>query len=625
LSEHFAVRATHQVDLAHTFRYTAGPLETQRIRNFCIIAHIDHGKSTLADRFIQRARLVTEREFHDQILDNMDIERERGITIKSQAVAIPYKAQDGEQYILNLVDTPGHVDFSYEVSRSISACEGAVLLIDASQGVEAQTLANMYMALDHNLEIIPVINKIDLPSADIEGVKRQIGHDLGLDPDLALLVSAKLGTGVDELCEAIVARVPPPKGSPVEPLKALIFDSHYDPYRGVIVHVRVYTGTIKTGQTLRFFWNKSAYKVEETGVFRIGLVKTESLGPGEVGYLIAGIKTISDTRVGDTVTDNDMPCVEPLTGFREVKPVVFSSIYPVDANDYEELVDAIAKLKLNDASLIYEKDSSVALGYGFRCGFLGLLHLEIVQERLEREFEMSIVLTAPSVQYRVTLQGAQVILIDNPANFADPSQIQQTEEPYIRASMITPTQYLGNIITLCLEKRGVQKSMSYLDEKRVEMVFEMPLAEVVFDFYDRLKSVSRGYASFDYELIGFQKTDLVKLDILINGKVVDALAQLVYRGNAYQRARKICERLRDEIPRHQFKIPIQGAIGGQIIARETISAFRKDVTAKCYGGDITRKRKLLEKQKEGKKRMKMVGDVELPQSAFLAVLKTTEE
>ncbi len=600
-------------------------LETQRIRNFCIIAHIDHGKSTLADRFIQRARLVSDREFHDQILDNMDIERERGITIKSQAVAIPYKARDGREYILNLVDTPGHVDFSYEVSRSISACEGAVLLIDASQGVEAQTLANLYMALEHNLEVIPVINKIDLPSADIEGTRRQIGHDLGLDPDQALLVSGKLGTGVDELCEAIVQRVPPPVGSPSDPLKALIFDSRYDVYRGVIVHVRLYSGTIQAGMTIRFWSNGATYKVEETGLFRLGLVQAPQLGPGEVGYLVAGIKTVSDTRVGDTVTDDARPCAEPLAGFRDVKPVVFSSIYPVDANDYEELVQSMAKLKLNDASLIYEKDSSVALGYGFRCGFLGLLHLEIVQERLEREFQMSIVFTAPSVQYRLTLQGGKEEVVDNPANFPDPSQIASAEEPYISASMITPAQYLGSIITLCLEKRGTQKSMNYLDEKRVELVFEMPLAEVVFDFYDRLKSVSRGYASFDYQIIGFRETRLVKLDILLNGKVVDALAQLVFRDNAYQVARRVCERLRDEIPRQQFKIAIQGAIGSQIIARETVNAFRKDVTAKCYGGDITRKRKLLEKQKEGKKRMKMVGEVELPQSAFLAVLKTSEE
>jgi len=461
-------------------------------------------------------------------------------------------------------------------------------------------------------------------------VKKQIDHDLGLDSDTALLVSGKLGTGVDELCEAIVHRVPPPSGNPDEPLKALIFDSHYDVYRGVIVHVRIYTGRLQAGQSIRFWWNSSTYKVEETGIFRLSLVPMASLGPGEVGYLIAGIKTVADTRVGDTVTDNMTPCSEPLAGFREVKPVVFSSIYPVDANDYEELIQAMSKLKLNDASLIYEKDSSVALGYGFRCGFLGLLHLEIVQERLEREFEMSIVFTAPSVQYRITLQGpgepeGRLTLVDNPANFPDPSQIEQAEEPYISASMITPATYLGNIITLCLEKRGVQKSMTYLDEKRVELVFEMPLAEVVFDFYDRLKSVSRGYASFDYQLLGFRETELSKLDILINGKMVDALSQLVFRGNAYQTARRVCERLRDEIPRQQFKIAIQGAIGSQIIARETVNAFRKDVTAKCYGGDITRKRKLLEKQKEGKKRMKMVGEVELPQSAFLAVLKTSED
>jgi GTP-binding protein LepA len=555
----------------------------------------------------------------------MDIERERGITIKSQAIAIPYRARDGEEYVLNLVDTPGHVDFSYEVSRAISACEGAVLLIDASQGVEAQTLANMYMAIEHNLEIIPVINKIDLPSADIEGVRKQIGHDLGLDPDSALLASGKLGTGIDELCEAIVRRIPAPAGEAGDPLKALIFDSHYDVYRGVIVHVRLYAGTLQAGQNIRFFSNGSTYKVEETGIFRLGLEPADSLGPGEVGYLIAGIKTVSDTRVGDTVTDNDRPCAQALSGFREVKPVVFSSIYPVDANDYEELTDAMAKLKLNDASLVYEKDSSVALGYGFRCGFLGLLHLEIVQERLEREFEMSIVFTAPSVQYRLFLQGGRETTIDNPANFPDPSQVQSAEEPYIAASMITPSQYLGNVISLCLEKRGTQKSLTYLDEKRVELVFEMPLGEVIFDFYDRLKSISRGYASFDYQLIGFRETQLVKLDILINGKVVDALAQLVFKGNAYPKARRVCERLRDEIPRQQFKIAIQGAIGSQIIARETVNAYRKDVTAKCYGGDITRKRKLLEKQKEGKKRMKMVGEVELPQSAFLAVLKTSEE
>ena len=600
-------------------------MDSAHIRNFCIIAHIDHGKSTLADRFIQRARIVSERDFHDQILDNMDIERERGITIKSQAVALPYRAADGRDYTLNLVDTPGHVDFSYEVSRAISSCEGAVLLIDATQGVEAQTLANLYLAMEHNLTVVPVINKIDLPAADVEAVRHQIDHDLGLDADEALLVSAKLGTGVEELLEALVRRVPPPRGSPEEPLQALIFDSHYDAYRGVIIHVRVFAGSIRAGQMIRFWSNGAAYEVDETGIFQIVLRRTPELSAGEVGYIHAGIKNIADTRVGDTITNHERPCASPLPGFREVKPVVFSSIYPVDANDYEELAGGLEKLKLNDASLVYEKDSSAALGFGFRCGFLGLLHLEIVQERLEREFQLSIVFTAPSVRYRLTLRDGQASFIDNPANFPDPGQIETTEEPYIRATIITPAVYLGGIIPLCLEKRGEQKSLTYLDTKRVELRYELPLAEIVFDFYDRLKSLSRGYASFDYEVGDYRTTNIVKLDILLNGKPVDALAQLVFRENAYRRARNVCEKLREEIPRQQFKIAIQGAIGSQIIARETVSPFRKDVTAKCYGGDITRKRKLLEKQKEGKKRMKMVGEVELPQSAFLSVLKTSED
>ena len=600
-------------------------MDSAHIRNFCIIAHIDHGKSTLADRFIQRARIVSERDFHDQILDNMDIERERGITIKSQAVALPYRAADGRDYTLNLVDTPGHVDFSYEVSRAISSCEGAVLLIDATQGVEAQTLANLYLAMEHNLTVVPVINKIDLPAADVEAVRHQIDHDLGLDADEALLVSAKLGTGVEELLEALVRRVPPPGGSPEEPLQALIFDSHYDAYRGVIIHVRVFAGSIRAGQMIRFWSNGAAYEVDETGIFQIVLRRTPELSAGEVGYIHAGIKNIADTRVGDTITNHERPCASPLPGFREVKPVVFSSIYPVDANDYEELAGGLEKLKLNDASLVYEKDSSAALGFGFRCGFLGLLHLEIVQERLEREFQLSIVFTAPSVRYRLTLRDGQASFIDNPANFPDPGQIETTEEPYIRATIITPAAYLGGIIPLCLEKRGEQKSLTYLDTKRVELMYELPLAEIVFDFYDRLKSLSRGYASFDYAVGDYRATDIVKLDILLNGKPVDALAQLVFRENAYRRARIVCEKLREEIPRQQFKIAIQGAIGSQIIARETVSPFRKDVTAKCYGGDISRKRKLLEKQKEGKKRMKMVGEVELPQSAFLSVLKTSED
>ena len=601
-------------------------IDTAHKRNFCIIAHIDHGKSTLADRFIERARLVTSRgPAQTQILDNMDIERERGITIKSQAVTIPYTAADGEVYELNLVDTPGHVDFTYEVSRAISSCEGALLLIDASQGVEAQTLANLYLAMEHNLEIIPVINKIDLPSADIPACLHQIDHDLGLDPDSACFVSAKTGEGVDTLYEAIVNLIPPPDGKKEEPLKALIFDSHYDPYRGVIVHCRLFSGSMHPGDIIRFMHSGAEYKVEDTGIFQLQLVSKNELSAGDVGYFIAGIKTISDIRVGDTVTRVDNPADEPMAGFKEVKPVVFSSIYPVDSNDYEELQDAIERLKLNDASLVYEKDSSAALGFGFRCGFLGMLHLEVVQERIEREFDLSIVFTSPSVRYIVHLKNGETVEIDNPLEYPDVTRIDYAEEPYISADIITPTQYVGPIITLCLEKRGVQTGMNYLDEKRVELIYEMPLAEVLFDFYDRLKSISRGYASFDYTVNGYNRTELVRLDILVNGEPVDALSQLVFKGNAQSRGRVVCERLKKEIPRQQFKIAIQAAIGGQIISRETVSAFRKDVTAKCYGGDISRKRKLLEKQKEGKKRMKMVGNVEIPQSAFLAVLKTDED
>ena len=599
-------------------------MDTKRIRNFCIIAHIDHGKSTLADRFIEKAALVDSRTSMNQILDNMDIERERGITIKSQAVTLNYKAQDGQEYVLNLVDTPGHVDFSYEVSRAISSCEGALLLIDATQGVEAQTLANMYMAIDHNLEIIPVINKIDLPSADIDGVKYQIDHDLGLDSDMAVLVSAKTGQGVDELFEAIIKYIPSPAPAPDDKLRALIFDSHYDPYRGVIVNIRVFSGMIKAGQTIKFMISGGTYRVEETGLFKINLEKNSLLMEGDVGYINAGIKNISDVHIGDTITLADDPAPDPLEGFKEVKPVVFSSIYPVDSNDYEELLAAIEKLKLNDASLIYEKDSSSALGFGFRCGFLGLLHLEVIQERIEREFDLSIVFTSPSVMYNVYLKSGEMLKINNPMDFPDPVSIDYCEEPFIAASIITPSEYLGPIMTLCMEKRGVQTSMNYLDQKRVEVIYEMPLAEVLFDFYDRLKSISRGYASFDYEIKGFKPTNLVKLDILVNGSPVDALSMLVFKDSAVEKARHVCKKLCDESPRHQFKIPIQGAIGSTIIARETISAYRKDVTAKCYGGDISRKRKLLEKQKEGKKRMKVVGNVELPQSAFLAVLKTEE-
>lgn len=598
--------------------------DPQYIRNFCIVAHIDHGKSTLADRLIEKAKVIDERFYHAQMTDNMDIERERGITIKSQAVTIPYTANDGKKYLLNFVDTPGHVDFTYEVSRAIASCEGALLLVDASQGVESQTLSNMYLALEHNLEIIPVINKIDLPAADIPGSLKQIDHDLGLDSSVAVQVSAKTGQGVDELFEAIVKLVPPPTGLAEDKLRALIFDCHYDSYRGVIIHIRVFTGRIRAGQTIRFMNSRTDYKVEETGIFILKLVPSDELAAGDVGYIIAGIKTISDVRVGDTVTSVDDPCDKPLPGFKDVKPVVFSSIYPVDTNQYEELKESLEKLKLNDASLTWEKDSSIALGHGFRCGFLGLLHLEVVQERLEREFDQSVIFTAPSVEYKILLRNGEEILCDNPAEYPDEGRIEGAEEPYIKASIITPATYLGNIMSLCVEKRGVQTNMQYLDEKRVEIFYEMPLAEVLFEFYDRLKSVSRGYASFDYDLIGFKPTDLVKIDILINAKSVDALSQLCYKGNAYDKARNICEQLKEEITRQQFKIAIQGAIGSQIIARETVNPVRKDVLAKCYGGDISRKRKLLEKQKEGKKRMKMVGDVELPQSAFLAVLKTKE-
>jgi GTP-binding protein LepA len=599
--------------------------EQDKIRNFCIIAHIDHGKSTLADRFLQKSHSVSERDMHEQMLDSMDIERERGITIKSQAVTIEYLSDDGNTYQLNLVDTPGHVDFSYEVSRAISSCEGALLLVDASQGVEAQTLSNMYMALEHNLDIVPVINKMDLPSADLERVSDQIEHDLGLEREMIYPVSAKTGNKVEELIEGLIKWIPAPKGSPDNPLKCLIFDSHYDAYRGVVIHIRLFEGSIKAGDEILILSNNAKYKVEEVGTFKLGLNPCGTLKSGQVGYIIAGIKIISDIRVGDTISLADNPCDVALSGFREVKPVVFSSIYPVDTNQYEELHTAIDKLRLNDASLVYEKDASAALGFGFRCGFLGLLHLEVVQERLEREFGLNIVLTSPSVRYRITGQDGNAYFLDNPADFPDPGTIEMSEEPYITADIITPTDYLGSIMTLCMGKRGVQTSMNYLDEKRVEIKFDMPLAEVLFDFYDKLKSISKGYASFDYEVIGFKPTNLVKLDIVINGDRVDALSQLVFKDNAYDRGRIVCKKLKTEITRQQFKIPIQAAIGNTVISRETISALRKDVTSKCYGGDISRKRKLLEKQKEGKKRMKMVGNVELPQSAFLAVLKTSDD
>ena len=597
----------------------------KNIRNFSIIAHIDHGKSTLSDRLIQFADIVTDRDFKDQILDTMDIERERGITIKSQTVCLPYTAKDGNTYILNLIDTPGHVDFTYEVSRALASCEGVLLLIDASQGVEAQTLANLYLAMEHDLEIIPVINKIDLPSADIDKIKKQIDKDLGLDPSTAILTSAKEGIGIEDVLEGIVTRLPPPSGDSEAPLKALIFDSHYDPFLGTIVHLRVFQGRMATGDIISFMSNNAVYKVEEVGIFQLKQVPCKELSAGQVGYLIAGIKTVSDTKCGDTITLRDRPCKTPMPGFKEAKPVVFSSIYPVSSDEYEELTAGLEKLKLNDASLIYEKDSSAALGFGFRCGFLGLLHLEVVQERLEREYNLSLILTAPSVRYRLIMQDGSTLIIDNPALYPDPVGIERTQEPFIRASIIIPDRYMGTVMKLCLDRRGIKTTYQYLTNNRLEMIFELPLAEVIYDFYDRLKSVTQGYGSFDYDLIDYRDTDLVKVDILINGERVDALSQLVHRDRAVERARLACERLRDEIPRQMFKIAIQGAIGGKIIARKTVSAFRKDVTAKCYGGDITRKRKLLEKQKKGKKRMKMVGKVMIPQSAFLAVLKSDND
>ncbi|TYT73620.1 translation elongation factor 4 [Desulfobotulus mexicanus] len=594
----------------------------KNIRNFSIIAHIDHGKSTLSDRLIQATGIIADRDFHDQILDSMDIEKERGITIKSQTVCLPYKAADGQVYSLNLIDTPGHVDFTYEVSRALASCEGALLLVDATQGVEAQTLANLYLAMGHDLTIIPVINKIDLPSANVEWVKEQIADDLGLDPFDAVLTSAKEGTGIPELLEAIVAYLPPPQGDPDAPLKAMIFDSHYDPYRGTVVHMRIVDGSLKAGDEIRFMSNGAVYKVEEVGYFQIVRNPQKVLNAGQVGYMIAGIKTVSDTRCGDTITHHKKPCTKAFGGFHEAKPVVFSSIYPVASDDYEELATAIEKLKLNDAALMYEKDSSAALGFGFRCGFLGMLHLEVVQERLEREFDLSLIITAPSVSYHLELMDGENIVVDNPALYPDPTLIKSVKEPFIKANIIVPERYMGSVMKLCMERRGINRNYQYLTSSRLEMIFELPLGEVVYDFYDKLKSITQGYGSFDYDIIEHRETDLVKLDILVNAEKVDALAQLVHKDKAEARGRMACERLREEIPRQQFKIPIQAAIGGKIVARETISAFRKDVTAKCYGGDISRKRKLLEKQKKGKKRMKMVGQVEIPQSAFLSVLKT---
>jgi GTP-binding protein LepA len=594
------------------------------IRNFSIIAHIDHGKSTLADRLLERTGTVAMRDMQDQLLDTLDLERERGITIKAQAVRLDYKARDGATYQLNLIDTPGHVDFAYEVSRSLAACEGAVLVVDASQGIEAQTLANVYAALEADLEIIPVINKIDLPAADPELVRREIEDVIGLPGDGAILASARQGIGIDEILEAVVARVPPPTGDVDAPLQALIFDSKYDAYRGVIVYVRVMNGVIRQGQRIRMMATGKDFVVDEVGVFRPQMMSTGSLSPGEVGYVVASVKDVRDSKVGDTVTDAANPARHPLPGYRTVTPMVFAGIFPIDSDNVQDLKEALSKLNLNDASLVYEPESSVALGFGFRCGFLGLLHMEIVQERLEREFDLELLTTAPTVEYRVRLRSGEMVAVDNPAMLPDPANVEVIEEPRTRATIFVPKDYVGPLMELCQDRRGELLDMQYQPGDRVALIYDLPLGEIIHDFYDQLKSRSRGYASLDYVITSFRPEKLVKLDILVGGQRVDALSMIVHRDKAAFQGRKLAERLRKLIPRQLFEVPIQAAIGGKIVARETVSAMRKDVLAKCYGGDITRKRKLLEKQKEGKKRMKRVGNVEIPQEAFMAVLKLDE-
>ena len=601
-------------------------VDQSKIRNFCIVAHIDHGKSTLADRIIEKTGLLTEREMQEQVLDNMDIERERGITIKAQTVRTVYKAKDGNEYIFNLIDTPGHVDFNYEVSRSLAACDGAILVVDAAQGIEAQTLANVYLALDHNLDVFPVINKIDLPSAEPQRVIDEIEDVIGIEAQDAPLISAKNGIGIEDVLERIVEKIPAPKGDPDAQLKALIFDSLYDSYRGVIIFCRLMDGCVKRGSRIRMMATGAVCEVVEVGTFGAGqFIPCDELSAGMVGYITASIKNVKDTAVGDTVTDEDNPCSEALPGYKEVRSMVYCGMYPADSAKYEDLKDALAKLQLNDASLHFEPETSIALGFGFRCGFLGLLHLEIIQERLEREYNLDLVTTAPGVIYRVYKTDGEMIELTNPSNLPDPSEIDYMEEPIVNAEIMVTTEFIGAIMQLCQERRGRHISMDYMEETRVLLKYELPLNEIIYDFFDALKSRSRGYASFDYDLKGYEKSELVKLDILINKEEVDALSFIVHKESAYERGRKMCEKLKEEIPRHLFEIPIQAAVGGKVIARETVKAMRKDVLAKCYGGDITRKKKLLEKQKEGKKRMRQIGNVEIPQKAFMSVLKLDED